>query len=152
MVFHSTEASYRFLKRFLHHSIWENLLILADNMTSSKRCDDVSKLAKVLFRSAEASYRSFEAISAPFDQENFADNAARELVFNKYTELSARVMKIKEFGEKGDMSILFEKARSAHSDLLRQASGLSIGELPQHIEKFRQRAILLRQVFDDIHS
>jgi hypothetical protein len=91
-------------------------------------------------------------LNSVIDKENFADNAAKDKIFDKYTELKSSLNKLDALGQDGDMRQLFEKARAAHSDLLRQASGVSIEELPKRIEEFRQRALLLKQAFDDIYS
>jgi hypothetical protein len=83
---------------------------------------------------------------------NFTDNATKDKVFDKYTKLKSSLKKLDALGQDGDMRQLFEKARAAHSDLLRQASGVSIEELPKRVEEFRQRALLLKHAFDDIYS
>ena len=91
-------------------------------------------------------------LNSVIEKGNFADNAAKDKIFDKYTELKSRLSKLDALGQDGDMRQLFEKARAAHSDLLRQASGVSIEELPKRIEEFRQRVLLLKQAFDDIYS
>ena len=85
-------------------------------------------------------------------QDNFNDIAAKDAVFEIYAANKARLGKLNGLGTKGDVRLLFVNAREAHSELVRQASGLAVEDLPERIREFREQARLLKQAFEDIHS